>query len=236
MRGYLPCLFTVLAFTGLVYGVNVSGDFGVGVWWVRSSVESTYPWGHHSTVVKPGPKGIANFRVAGETVGFEFKADFQGYRGDALVNTFGVSSRLPVYCTPVPIRLYVAPTLGGYRTWWPGGEKVPAEAQGVEGNMLSGGGDIGIRVTFGRRNSGLDLSYGYQIRKYSGASKFAASYRIINAKAVIGISSRIGLALTAGVIEEGWVFTQPHSPHETASIGTLYLGSPYIIVGPYFSF
>ncbi len=87
----------------------------------------------------------------------------------------------------------------------------------------------------GGKGSYVDISYGYQGTKVTGPAAFFASRRILRAKGSIGITSHVGFGVEAGTVEEGWSFVAlDHGT--TEALSTFYAGSPYILIGPSFSF
>lgn len=212
---------------------NNTFDFMVGAWAVeRFNTGSGY-------TARSGPYVGADVRFPGRTVAYEAGVSYRSYNGiqtDASALEF--DNRLPIYFTGEPLRLYAAPSLGFCQFKYE--LDAPAAIRVSDSDSaFSLGGKLGLRVVAGEKGSYVDVSYGYQGIKVTGADGFFGSRRVLRAKGNIGITSNVGFGIEAGTVEEGWSFTTTtgSSFYRTSeSVSTLYAGSPYLMFGPSFSF
>jgi hypothetical protein len=212
---------------------NSAFDVMVGAWALER-----YRSGSGSTT-RGGPFVAVDLRLPRRTVAYEAAISYRGYNGvQTDASALGLENRLPIYFTGEPLRVYAAPSLGFWQFKY-GLDAPPAYATSDSDFALSLGGNLGLRVVAGGKGSYVDVSYGYQGTKVTGPGGFFGSRRILRAKGNIGITSQVGFGIEAGTVEEGWSFgTTTGSGYYRSyeSLSTLYAGSPYIMLGPHFSF
>jgi hypothetical protein len=214
---------------GCAYGESVGFDVMAGAW----AFERYSPGTGVST--RGGPYVTAGFRLPGGAVAYEADFNYRRYNGVKIdASAFGLDNRLPIYFTGEPLRVYAAPHLGFWRFAY-GLDAPPAYAETDSDFAFSLGGNLGLRVAAGREGSYVDISYGYQGTKITGPEGFFGSRRILRAKGSIGVSSHVGFGVEAGTVEEGWSFWAADA-QVREQLTTYYVGSPYVMIGPYFWF
>ena len=222
-------LFAAATSVACAFAEGVGFDFMMGAWAVeryRSSLGYT-PRG--------GPYVAADFRLPRGTIAYEVTFNYRSYNGvQTDASALGFENRLPIYFTGAPLRVYAAPSLGFWRFAYDFGAP-PGYIGGNPDFAFSLGGNLGLRVVAGREGSYVDISYGYQGTKVTGPSAFFGSRRILRAKGSIGITPHVGFGVEAGTVEEGWYFVAVDT-RTTEVLSTFYAGSPYLMVGPSFSF
>ncbi len=226
-RAVLICAAAI--WVGCAYGESVGFDFMAGAWAVQRYSSGL------GLSTRGGPCVTAGFRLSGGTVAYEADFDYRGYNGVEMnASALGLDNRLPIYFTREPLRVYAAPHLGFWRFAY--GPDAPAPYGGSDSDFaFSLGGNLGLRVVAGRDGSYLDISYGYQGTKVTGPGGFFGSRRILRAKGSIGVSSHVGFGVEAGTVEEGWSFVTADT-WVREQLSTYYAGSPYVLIGPSFSF
>jgi hypothetical protein len=212
---------------------NGAVDFMVGAWGVQRYTSG----GGYTT--RGGPFVAVDLRLSNSKVAYEATISYRGYNGvQTDASAFGLDNRLPIYFTGETLRVYAAPSLGFWQFKYGLGAS-PAEGASDSDFAFSLGGNLGLRVVAGGKGSYVDFSYGYQGTKVRGPSAFFGSRRILRAKGNIGITSHVGFGIEAGTVEESWSFATTigsgfYKSYE--SLSTLYAGSPYMMLGPHFSF
>jgi len=222
-------IFAAAISTACASADSIALDVMFGAWALRRYVTGF----DYST--RGGPLVAADFRLPGSTVAYEATFSYRGYNGIITDGSaLGLENRLPVQFTGEPLRVYVAPSLGFWRFNY-GVDAYPIYESSDSDFAVSLGGNLGLRVVAGGKGSYLDISYGYQGTNFTGPEGFFASRRILRAKGNIGITPHVGFGLEAGTVEEGWSFTTVTS-YTIEELSTFYAGSPYILIGPSFSF
>lgn len=218
---------------GGAWAESISFDVVAGAWAVqryRPGLDVTARGGLCIAADFRLPRGAVAYEAA-----FSYR-DYNGVQNDA--SALGLDNRLPIYFTGEPLRVYAAPAVAFWRFHY--GPNVPAAYGGSSNEFaISLGGNLGLRVAAGGRGSYVDISYAYQGTKVTGSNGFFGSRRILRAKGNIGITSHVGFGIEAGAVEESWYFTcvEGYSYPRFDEILTTYgAGSPYILMGPSFSF
>lgn len=226
-------LFAAAFSAASAWAENISFDVMPGAWAVQRYRPGL------DVSARGGLYVAADFRLPRGAVAYEATFNYRDYNGvQADASALGLENRLPIYFTGVPLRVYAAPAVGFWRFYY-GPHGSAAYGEGDADFAFSLGGNLGVRVAAGGKGSYVDISYGYQGTKVTGPNGFFGSRRIFRAKGNIGVTSHVGFGVEAGAVEEGWYFTSVGGygyPRYSEAITTFHAGSPYVLIGPHFSF